>query len=412
MPYSIRHSPSMNILLKINIAFLALLLLALAVILEESPLHGLWEKGVAQVAMWWEPHSTDIKDLPKERETPQADPEINLALVPFVPDETAPPTTAELAEGGVPEVAPDPFENLEADPNAPTPERNPRRALIVPADVAVPAIAETEPESVTVAVNEGAGDTEAEVKTEAVAETDAVTVRTAQPPLRIATEGNFPPFNFINDEGQLAGFEVDLVRALCTQLKRKCELYPQEWDALLPGLTDGKWDVAMASLRIPEQAAEGVLYTKPYYRLPAQLVVRQGDATHRRVPELAGKEILVQSGSRHEAYVMQNFPKALRRTVPTFEEAWDRFVLGEANFFFGDRVAILQHMSDTRCCELVGGPVMDASFFSQGVGFALPNTDAPSSKELKTQLENGLSTLIANGTYEEISTKYFNENIF
>lgn len=401
----------MNILLKINIAFLALLLLALAVILEESPLHGLWGKSVAQVAMWWEPQPADINDLPEERETPQADPEINLALVPFVPDETAPQINSELAEGDVPEMVADPFEDLEAAPNAPTPERNPRRALIMPSAVDVPSVSEAELESGADAVNEDV-DAETAVKTEATAETDTVILSTAQPPLRIATEGNFPPFNFTNDEGQLAGFEVDLVRALCAQIKRKCELHPQEWTSLLPGLTDGKWDLAMASLRIPEQAGEEVLYTKPYYRLPAQLVARQGDAPHRRAPKLAGKEILVQSGSRHEAYVMQNFPKALRRAVPTFEEAWDRFVLGEANFFFGDRVAILQHISDTHCCELVGAPVMDASFFSQGVGFALSNTETPSSNELKTQLENGLSELIANGTYEEISTKYFNENIF
>jgi len=115
----------------------------------------------------------------------------------------------------------------------------------------------------------------------------------------------------------------------------------------------------------------------------------------------------------------------LRRTVPTFEEAWDRFVLGEAMFFFGDRVAILQRMAGTQCCMLAGKPIVDASFFSQGVGFALPDT-GPSARvseaggqsgesqrlTLKTQLENGLSALIANGTYEDISTRYFNENIF
>ncbi|MBL1234970.1 MAG: hypothetical protein COB70_004915 [Rhodobiaceae bacterium] len=133
----------------------------------------------------------------------------------------------------------------------------------------------------------------------------------------------------------------------------------------------------------------------------------------------------MQSGSRHEAYVMKHFPNALRRTVPTFEEAWDRFVLGEAMFFFGDRVAILQRMAGTQCCMLAGKPIVDASFFSQGVGFALPHTDLSARVSetagqsstsqrltLKTQLENGLSALIADGTYEDISTRYFNENIF
>ncbi|MBV1933154.1 MAG: transporter substrate-binding domain-containing protein [Parvibaculaceae bacterium] len=393
----------MNILLKINIAFLALLLLALGVMLEESPLHGAWKSGITQVAEWFEPKSTDATDDLNSAEPGYKDPKASLALVPH--KAAILPVDEEIQN--VELTTSDPFANLAEAPGAPMPLINPHRVAGEPLGIEQPILSEKQL-------------VEAE-KMEAANSTSPV--KTV--PLRIATEGNFPPFNFTNGDGQLAGFEVDLVNALCAQMKRDCELIPQEWKSLLPGLAEGRWDLVMASLRIPGKANEGIIYTKPYYRLPAQLVVRKGDVSNRRAPILSGKEVLVQSGSRHEAYVMQHFPNALRRTVPTFEEAWDRFVLGEAMFFFGDRVAILQQMAATQCCMLAGKPIVDPSFFSEGVGFALPDT-GPSAQvaeaggqssasqplTLKTQLENGLSALIANGTYEDISTRYFNENIF
>lgn len=393
----------MNILLKINIAFLALLLLALGVMLEESPLHGVWKRGATQVTQWFEPKPTDAPGGPEsvspETKTLKAD----LALVPHTAATLQIDEKIQNVELG----ASDAFANLEEDPAAPMPLINPHRVVVEEfgAEPSLPPEKKpAEPEKM-------------------------ITLNGPSPaksaPLRIATEGNFPPFNFTNGDGQLAGFEVDLVNALCAQIKRECELIPQEWALLLPGLAEGKWDLVMASLRIPGKANEGIIYTKPYYRLPAQLVVRKGDVSNRRAPKLSGKEVLVQSGSRHEAYVMQHFPSALRRTVPTFEEAWDRFVSGEATFFFGDRVAILQRMAGTQCCMLAGKPIVDASFFSQGVGFALPDSGLSAGVAgagaqasishgltLKTQLENGLGALIANGTYEDISTRYFNENIF
>lgn len=407
-PHSIRHAPLMNLLLKINIAFLALLLLALGVILEESPLHGVWQSGVVQVSEWFEGKSEGPKEEQGTAGKNQFPDKIDPALVPIVTAETM---GAEAPKSNLDEEGPivglevaDPFADLQEDPAAPTPLRNPHRtigenprALELSDVVLVPTAGEL-------------------VDTEEKGKVENATSLAARVPLHIATEGNFPPFNFTNGDGKLAGFEVDLVHALCVQIKRDCQIVPHPWASLLPGLIDRKWDLVMASLRIPDEAEAGVVYTKPYYRLPAQLVVRKGDVSNRRAPKPAGKEILVQSGSRHEAYVMQHFPEALRRSVPTFEEAWDRFAMGEAMFFFGDRVAILQRMAGTQCCILAGDAIVDVSFFSQGVGFALPagasDADAGLNGELKAQLESGLSALIADGTYEDISQRYFNENIF
>lgn len=73
-------------------------------------------------------------------------------------------------------------------------------------------------------------------------------------PLRIATEGAYPPFNFIDDTGALKGFEVDLANELCARIKANCEIVSQEWDGIIPGLLAQRYDAIIASLYITYRA--------------------------------------------------------------------------------------------------------------------------------------------------------------
>ena len=68
--------------------------------------------------------------------------------------------------------------------------------------------------------------------------------------LRIATEGANPPFNFIDKDGQAAGFDVDIAKALCAKAKFDCEIGAQDWDGIIPGLLAKKYDAIIASMSI------------------------------------------------------------------------------------------------------------------------------------------------------------------
>ena len=92
----------------------------------------------------------------------------------------------------------------------------------------------------------------------------AASMAVADEKIRIATEGYYPPFNYLDDGGKLAGFDIDLGQALCEKMNADCEFVQQDWDDLIPGLLDEKYDVILASMSITEEREKTVSFTIPY----------------------------------------------------------------------------------------------------------------------------------------------------
>lgn len=118
----------------------------------------------------------------------------------------------------------------------------------------------------------------------------------AQEKLTIATEGAYPPFNFKQADGTLAGFDVDIAKALCDKMKVECKIVAQDWDGIIPGLLAHHYDAIVASMSITEERKKKIAFTDPYYHTAGALAVLKSAPLAGNTPDdLKGKTLGVQS---------------------------------------------------------------------------------------------------------------------
>lgn len=231
------------------------------------------------------------------------------------------------------------------------------------------------------------------------------------PTLRIATEGAYPPFNFFTADGQLGGFDIEIGRALCAQMKAKCDFVAQDWDGIIPALLADKYDLIIASMFITEERKQKVAFTNPYQKSAMSFVVpKDSDLKDFSPKGLAGKTIGAQGSTTQGDYLSAMFPDSDVRLYPTQDAVNLDLASGRLDAQVGDMIPMLewtQKSEDGACCRLAGAPISEAKYVGEGVGIALRKEDAA----LRDQLNQALAAIIADGTYKTINDKYFSVNL-
>src|SRR5580692_10209591 len=125
---------------------------------------------------------------------------------------------------------------------------------------------------------------------------------------RFLTETDYPPFDFVGADGNPAGFNVDLARALCDEIKVSCTIQMRRFETLVDAVTTNKGDAIIASLAVTPELRTKLDFTDPYYRVPARFVSRRDGVMAEVRPEyLAGRKVGVVAGTAHEAYLKAMF---------------------------------------------------------------------------------------------------------
>ena len=166
--------------------------------------------------------------------------------------------------------------------------------------------------------------------------------------LRLGTEGAYPPFNYIEADGKIAGFDVEIGQELCKRIGEECEVVAQDWDGIIPGLLANKYDFIIASMFITEERKKQVDFTDPYYLAAMTHVVPKGsDITEFTNETLADKVIGAQSGTTQADYIEATYPDADVRLYPTQDEVNLDMASGRIDMQVGDMLPMLDWTSKT-----------------------------------------------------------------
>lgn len=225
--------------------------------------------------------------------------------------------------------------------------------------------------------------------------------------IRFLTSDDYPPFDYRNADGALAGFNVDLARAICEELNSACTIQARRFDTLLDSLDAGDGDAIIASLKRTPETEARARFTAPYYLTPARFIARN-DAPHYDLrPEAAAQlRIGVVAGSAHQAFLRKFFSRATLEDFADAAALRSALAEGKIDLAFGDGVSFAIWLNDpaaNHCCRLIGGPYLEPAFFGGGVGIALrPDQDA-----LRLALNYALQRLDERGLLTELYLKYF-----
>lgn len=238
-----------------------------------------------------------------------------------------------------------------------------------------------------------------------------------QKKLIIATEGAYPPYNFVAADGSLQGFDVDFAKALCVKLDAQCEIIKQDWDGMIPGLIAKKYDVIVASMGILPEREEKIDFTIPYYQSPTGLVanksagIKVGADGFVDPESLAGKKIGVQRATAYESFAKEKWPKAEITVYDSSESADLDMTAGRLDARFDDFIVLKAGIlsSDSKDdYERVGNIWGEKDFGSKGEGIGVRKGET----ELREAINKAILDMRADGTYKQINDKYFDFDIY
>ncbi len=215
----------------------------------------------------------------------------------------------------------------------------------------------------------------------------------AADPVRIATEGAYEPYNFIDDKGELAGFEIVLGNELCARAGLECVWVKNDWDSIIPNLQSGNYDAIMAGMSITPERREKIGFSDNYTQpSPSSYAAMSPDT-----PTDSGV-IAAQVGTIQAAHVAASGAELLEFATP--DETIAAVRNGQANAVMADKDYLLSVMGDG--LDLVGEDVL----LGEGIGIGLRQSDT----ELKAKFDAAIQSMKDDGSLNKLTDEWFNGN--
>ena len=223
----------------------------------------------------------------------------------------------------------------------------------------------------------------------------------------------YPPFTSKDASGKWVGFEVDLMDAVCANLKAKCEIVEVAWDGIIPALQAKKFDVIWSSMTITDKRKETIDFTEHYYATAAVIIGPKSasfNIDNKNPDSLKGKIVGVQTSTIHAQYVQKYFGSAATiKVYDTQDNVNADLVAGRIDCEMADSIALADFLkTDAGKDYEVKWTAPSDPILGDGVGGGILKTNTA----LKDKLNAAILAIKANGTYDAIAKKYFTFDVY
>ena len=219
--------------------------------------------------------------------------------------------------------------------------------------------------------------------------------------ISFGVSATYPPFESMDANNKIVGFDVDLANALCKEIDATCTFSNQSFDSLIPSLKFRRVDAVMAGMDITPEREKQVLFTTPYYDNSALFIGQQGKVAS--IDALKGKKVGVQNGTTHQKFIMDKHPEITTVPYDSYQNAKLDLQNGRIDAVFGDSAVVNEWLKANAKLAAIGDKVTDKDYFGTGLGIAVRQGNT----ELQQKFNAALEKVKKDGTYQTIYSKWF-----
>ena len=219
--------------------------------------------------------------------------------------------------------------------------------------------------------------------------------------LTMGTNAEFPPFEFIGDDGKPTGFDVELMQLIAAEIGKELVIENMFFDGLIAALTMGDIDVIAAAMTITEERQQAVNFSTPYFNATQAVIVMKGYEGIAALEDLLDKKIAVQDGTTGHFLVADDLG-CDAANIASFKASPDtilELINGRVDCIVIDNAVAENFLTMYDDLEIVQGLEMQVEQY----GFAI----AKKNEELLEAVNAALAKIIEDGKYDELIEKYF-----